>query len=230
VSKDLTIIIRTHRESGAQPTPLGETLGADGPDTDVSTPRGHSPERVDWGGIGKTDGSSTRSTVNEQPSGPSVTAGTSDDSAMHREPGAQPTPLEETLGATGPDTQPGDVSTPHGHGPERFDWRVDLRDNIYKYESLREPEGPAEKTRGRDAATPYGAPIDQDPKHGRPPMRWLDELLGSGWGLGMGHQTPREDVSHHNFWDRAEVQPYVTHRSACMTVGVNACPKHSWRN
>jgi len=53
----------------------------------------------------------------------------------------QPTPLGETFGSAGPDTQPGDVSTPQGHGPERFDWRVDLRENTYKYERLMEPGG-----------------------------------------------------------------------------------------
>jgi len=213
--EDGTITRGTHRESGAQPTSLGETLGADGPDTpprEVSTPRGHSPERVDCGGAGETYRSSTRPTGNEQPSGPSDTEGTSDDINIYRESGAQPTPLEETLGATGPNTQPRDVLTPQGHGPERFVWRVDLRDNTYKYERLMEPEGPAEHTRGKNPDTPFRTPITQDLKHIRLMTRWSDELLGGRWGLDQGSSALREDtrwrgqddspVSHNNVWDR----------------------------
>jgi len=149
--EDGTVSRRTPRKSGAQPTQLEQALGPDGPDTpprDVRTPRGHSPERVDWGGASGNHGPPTRPAVNAQPSGQSDTDDTSDDNDINRESGAQPTQLEETSGAIGPDTQPGDVSTPQGDGPERFDWRVDLRDNTYKCERLIEPGGPAEHTRG----------------------------------------------------------------------------------
>jgi len=83
-----------------------------------------------------------------------VTEGTIDDVDIHRKSGAQPTLLGVMLGATGPDTQPGNVSTPHGHGPERLYWRVDLRDNTYKYERCRDPEGRAEHARGETQIRP----------------------------------------------------------------------------
>jgi len=57
--EDQTISRETHRESGVQSTSPGEALGSDGPDTpprDVSTPGGHSPERVDWGGTDSPHG------------------------------------------------------------------------------------------------------------------------------------------------------------------------------
>jgi len=90
-SKDGTIIRGTYRKSGAQPTPLGERLGADGPDTDVSTSRGHSPERVDWGVAREADRSPTLPVVDDTQSRPSVTADTADDDDIGRESGAQPT-------------------------------------------------------------------------------------------------------------------------------------------
>jgi len=99
-----------HRESRAQPRPLGE-------ETFV------------------TNG------LVEQPSGSSVTASTTDEADTHRELGAQPTPPGETPGANGPDAQPRDVSMLQGDDPARFDWRVDLKDNSYKYDSLGEPVG-----------------------------------------------------------------------------------------
>jgi len=110
--KDGTIIRGTHKESGAPPTPCGKTLVADGPDTqpiDVSTLRGHSPERVDWGVACEADRSSAWPTINEQPSGPSVTESTINDVDIPRESGAQITPLRDTFGTAGPNTQPGDV-------------------------------------------------------------------------------------------------------------------------
>jgi len=125
----------TKRESGSQPTPHGETLVTDGPATpprDSLTPRRHSPESAYWGAGHETHGPSTRPPVNEQPSGPADTADTSDDNDIHRESGAQPTPHEETLDATGSDTRPSDVSLPHGHGPEMFEWGVDRRYNTYQ--------------------------------------------------------------------------------------------------
>jgi len=57
----------TYREPGAQPMPLREALGYDGPDTpprNVPTPPGHSPERVDWRGTGELYRLPTRPIVN----------------------------------------------------------------------------------------------------------------------------------------------------------------------
>jgi len=111
-SEDLAISRGTHRVPRAQPTLLEQALGATGPNSqpsEVSTPRGHSPERVDWGGTGELYRSPTRPAMNEQPSGPSDLEDTSDDDDINRESGAQPTPPDETLGATGPDTPPVDA-------------------------------------------------------------------------------------------------------------------------
>jgi len=131
-SEDLAIARGTPRESGVQPTPLEEASGATGPDSQpsvVSTPRGHSPEtvdwrgalsgcQVDWGAAGEAEEPLTRPTENEQPSGPSVT----DNADRYRKSRAQPTPPEETPNANGPNTQPSDVPTPQGDYPERFNW------------------------------------------------------------------------------------------------------------
>jgi len=176
----------TKREAGSQPTPHGKTLITHGCATqprDSPMPRRHSPERVDWGAGRETHGPSTLPPVNEQPSGPADTANTSDDNDIHGESGAQPMPHKETLDATLPDTWPSDVSTPHGHGPERFDRRVNRRYNTYKYERLMEPRGSVDRPWATDPDTPFGAPGIQDLKHVRLPMCWSDELLGGRWGL-----------------------------------------------
>jgi len=88
--------------------------------------------QVDWGAASEADESSTRPTENEQPSEPSMT----DDAYRYQESRAQPTPPGETPDDKGPSTQPSEVPTPQGDHPERFDWRVDLKDNAYKYERL----------------------------------------------------------------------------------------------
>jgi len=88
-----------------QPTPfVVDGLGTQ--PRDVSTPQGHGPERVDWGVACEADRSSTWPTVNEQLSGPSVTESTTSFPDIDRESRVQRTPLGETFGATGPDTQP----------------------------------------------------------------------------------------------------------------------------
>jgi len=153
----------------------------------------------------------------------------------HRESRAQPTPPGEALASDGPETQPRDVSTPHGHGPERFDWRVDQRDNTYKYEKLLEPEGPAEHTRGKDPDMPFSTPVTQDLQHIRLLTRWSDKLLGSRWGLDKGSSALREDtrfqgqadspVSHNNFWDRAVVQPSCDTSSSVYDGGGEHVPE-----
>jgi len=96
------------------PTPYA----ADGPSQfesfqqhrDVSTPRGHSPETVDWGVAYKVDGPSARQTENKQQNGPSVTASKTDNDDIRGESRAQPTPPGEMPGASGPDTQPRHLS------------------------------------------------------------------------------------------------------------------------
>jgi len=102
--------------------------------------------QVNWGSADETDASLTRLTETKQPSGPSVT----DTADEHRESGAQPTPLGETTGTLGPDEQPSDVTLFQGDHTARFDWRVDLRDNTYKYDRLMEPAGPAERLQNRE--------------------------------------------------------------------------------
>jgi len=126
---------RTNSESGKQPKSPGETLRFDEPDTppsDVATPRGSSPERVDWkgalsgcqvdwGAAGEADESLKRRTENQQPSGPSVT----NNADRYRESRAQPSPLEETPSIKGPDAQPSDDLAPQGDytiTDEGFDW------------------------------------------------------------------------------------------------------------
>jgi len=219
----------TYRESGAQPTPqstpprvaLGP-VGSETPPSEVATPRGQSPEmvdwrgaldgcQVDWGAASETDESSTRPTENEQTSDTSVT----DDADRYRESRAQPTPLGETPDANGPDAQLRGASPPHGDQPERFDWRVDLRDSTYKYDRLVEPVGPAEQRVGRDTPFITTATLNLQPI--RLLRCWSDETLGSRGGHDKESQAPREStpwrgqtdspVSHHNSWDRAEVRP-----------------------
>jgi len=125
VVQPMSIVAHTHvgseteREQHPAPVLRPTPAVADGPGeqpSDVPNPNGHGPERVDWGVACESDRSPTPLTVNEQPSGPSVT-----ESTIYREAGAQITPLGETFGAAGSDTQPGDVATPQGHGPEKFD-------------------------------------------------------------------------------------------------------------
>jgi len=203
----------TYREPRAQLTPPRGTLDSDEPDT---PPRRHIPERVDWGGTGELYRSPTRPTANEQPSGPSATEDTSDHENTHGKSGAQPTPLKETTGSVGPDTHPRDIPMPHGHSPERFDWRVELGDNTHRYERLVAPEGPAEHTR-RGPDTLFRTTVTLDLQPLRLLTCWSDELLSSRGGPSEGGKAPREDtrgreqtdspVSHNNFWERAEVQP-----------------------
>jgi len=77
----------TYRESGAQPTSPEESRQSDEPDTppsEVATPRGESPEmvdweaglndyQVDWGGADEADTSPTWPRETKQPSGSLVT-------------------------------------------------------------------------------------------------------------------------------------------------------------
>jgi len=126
----------TDGESGAQPTPLEETSSATGfaiPPSKIATPRGQSPETVDWGdalhgcqvnwgAARETEEPLIRPMENEQPSGSSATANTTDEADTHRESGAHPTPPGETPDANEPDPQPRDGSLPQEAYPERFDW------------------------------------------------------------------------------------------------------------
>jgi len=222
VSKSET---QTYRKSGAQPTSPGESRRSDEPDTppsDVITPRGNSPEmvdweadlngcQVDWGGAGEADASLTRPTETKQPDAPSAP----DNADRLRESGAQPTPREATPDDGGPNAQPSDAPMLQGDNTLRFDWRVDLRDNTYKYDRLLEPVGPAEQRLGRD--TPFRTPATLNLQPIRLLRRWSDETLGSRGGHDKESQAPRErtpgrgqtdsPVSHRNSWNRVEVRP-----------------------
>jgi len=235
-SEDKTMARGTHRESGAQPTPLEEAHGATGPGTrprDVSTPSGHSPEGVDWGGAGETYQSSTRPTGNKQLSEPSDTEDTSDDNHTNRKSGAQPMPPKGTLGANGPDAQASDVSAPQGDDPERFDWQVDLRDNTYKYERLVEPVGSAEQAGGRNSPFRTTATLNLQPM--RLLTCWSDELIGSGGAFDRGRPAIREDtqylgpadspVSHNNLWDWAVTPPTGNTASSVYDGGRERLPE-----
>jgi len=92
--------------------------------------------QVDWRSADGADASPTGAKETKQPSGPSVT----DDADGCRESGAQPTPLRETSGAHGPDEHPSVGPLFQGDTAVRFDWRVDLKDNTYKYDT-REARG-----------------------------------------------------------------------------------------
>jgi len=204
--EDQTIHRGTYRAVGTQPTPPREALGSDGPKTppsDAATPRGRSPEtvdwgdalhgcQVDWGAACEAKVSLTRPTEYKQPSGSLVTASTTDVADTHREAGAQPTPPGETLGANEPDTQPSDVLAPQGDYPEGFNWRVDLRDNTYKYERLVGPVGSAEQAGGRD--TPFRTTATLNLQPIRLLTRWSDEPLGNRGGCDRGGPATREDT------------------------------------
>jgi len=79
------------------------------------------------------------------------------------------------------------------------------------------PSEPAEHTIGQGPDPSLGTPIVQNPKHVHSLTRWSDELLGNGWGLGMGSQVSSEDtqcrgqdanlVIHNNLWYGTGVQP-----------------------
>jgi len=109
-----------------------------------------------------------------------------------RESRAQPTPLGEEAGANGLDAQPRrDVSTPQGDNPTRFDWRVDLRDNTYKYERLVEPVGSAEQARGRD--TPFRTTARLNLHTGQTNPKVVEGALAGG---------ARRSGSTHSIWDQ----------------------------
>jgi len=96
----------THRKLGAQSTPPREALDSDGSDTifsEVTTPRGQSPETVDGGddvqgcpvdrgSASEADEAPTRPKETKQPSGPPITHNTD----RHRKAGAQRTAPDET--------------------------------------------------------------------------------------------------------------------------------------
>jgi len=211
------------REPGAELTPPGEVLGSDGSDTppsEAATPRGNSPEtvnwraalqgcQVNWGSASEADEPPTRPTEKQQPSGPPST----DHTDGYRESRAQPTSLGSRPDATGPDTQPRDVTTPQGDYPAKFDWRVVLKDNTYRYDRLVEPVGPTERTGRRDMPYKTTATLNLQPI--RTLTRWSNEPLGSGGGFDKG---PREDIrrrghapsscpiSHNNIWERATAE------------------------
>jgi len=148
---------------------------------------------------------------NEQSSGSSVTASTTDDADTHRESGAQPTPPGEMPDANGPDAQPSDVSPPQGDYLERFDWRVDLQDNTYKYERLVGPVGSAEQAGERD--TPFRTTATLNLQPIRLLMRWLDDPSDNRGGFDRGSTASRGDtrflgqadspISHTNLWEWA---------------------------
>jgi len=144
--------------------------------------------RVDWGGANQADTSPTRPKEMKQPSGPLVT----DNPGGHRESGAQPTPLGETTGTLGPDEQPSDFTLLQGDHTARFDWRVDLRDNTYKYDRLMEPVGPAEQSVGSDTAVRTNATLNLQPI--RLTRCWSDDTLGSRRGHDRQSHAPREST------------------------------------
>jgi len=77
----------------AQPTSL-VAMVYDRQPRDV-TPRGHAPERVDWGVACEADNSFTRPTENKHPSGSSLTASTTDNAETYTEcQGLSQRPLE----------------------------------------------------------------------------------------------------------------------------------------
>jgi len=118
--------IGTYRE--AQPTSPGESRQSDGSDTppsEFATPGRQSPETVDWGA------DLTECQVN----------GESTDEA-----GTLPTwPRKVTSDTHGPNEQPSDLTLFQGDNTVRFNWRVDLKDNNYKYDRLVEPVGHTEQ-------------------------------------------------------------------------------------
>jgi len=123
-------------------------------------------------------------------------------------------PSGKTAGANGLDEQPRDVPMPQGDDPTRFNWRVDLRDNTYKYERLVWPVGSDEQAGGKDTPHRTIATLNLQPI--RLPTRWSDEPLSIGGGPDRGNPAIREHtrymgpadspVSHHNIWDRAVTQ------------------------
>jgi len=262
-SDDGTTHRGTHKSQETQPTPPREALESDGPDippNNVATPRGHSPERVDWGdalngckvdwgAAGEAQESLTRPTENKQPNGPSVTynadkyrksrvqptppeeeafaangrveqpsgsSATASTTTMltHTESQEQPTPPGETPGADGPNAQHSNVLAPHGDYSEGFDWRVDLRDNTYKYERLGGPVGSPEQAGGRD--TPFRTTATLNLQSIRLLRRWSDEPLSNRGGFYRESPATREDrrylgpadspVSHTNLWEWAVTQ------------------------
>jgi len=185
--------------------------------------------QFDWGSASEAEESPKRPTKDEQPSSPSVT----EDADRYRESGAQPTPLGSTLDATGPDAQPRDVPTPQGDYPAKFDWRVDLKDNTYKYDRLVEPAGSAERARRRN--TPFRTTATLNLQPIRILTRWPDESLGSGGGFDKGSQAFREDtrfrgqadspIPYNNTWERAVAQPTCDTSSGVYNGGGERVPE-----
>jgi len=133
------------------------------------------------------------------------------------EPDASLTVLREGRSDTqGPNEQPRDVTLLQGD-TARFEWRVDLKDNSYKYDSLVKPVGHTEQREGRHTAT-------------RNLRCWSDDDID-----GPG-QTPREStpwrgltdspVSQHNLWYSKEVRQQCDTPVGAYDGGANSCVTH----
>jgi len=216
-----------------QPTSPGEFRWPEEPDTpttgtptsEFATPGGQSPETVEGGSVDEADTEPTWSReatsdilarINtykyvrivdlEEPA--------SDDLTERQDEGGSTNKHYTVLSERSSDTQglneqPRDVTVGQ-EDTARFDWRVDLKDNSYKYDSLVEP---CLVESERQAAT-------------RDLRCWSDDDRAAPG------QTPREStpwrgridcpVSHHNLWDREEVQLQCDTPGMQVTVGPGA--------
>jgi len=119
----------------------------------------------------------------------------------------------EERGATsdtrGFNEQPSDVTLLQGDHTARFDGRVNLKDNNYKYDRLVEPVGHTEEKGGIPTSHKTTATLNLQPI--RLLQCWSDDAID------RPSHTPREStpwqghtdspVSHHNLWDREGVRP-----------------------
>jgi len=193
---------QAHREAGVRSTPPIETVGSDESDTAPSggaTPRGPSPAREDEAGAsqsgprdeGSTDEAETWHTA-PMPYYQGAAACMSRINTYYNVRladivGADPTEQQGTGGGTGTtDSMPvwPMESTPDDHTSDkqpsdtlqgaagRYNWRADLTDNTYRYDTLVEPPG----LDGREQ--PATATGDLPPK--RALTHWIDDIHGRG--------------------------------------------------
>jgi len=149
------------------------------------------------------------------------------------EPDPSSTGLSEAkLNTQLPNEQPRDVTSLQGESPVKFDWRVDLKDNSYRYDSLVEPVGHTEQQGRRHTATqnlrcwsdvgidktrPDQSRPDQTPRESTP-WRGITDSPVSHHNLGTERRCDRR-MTPQLVHVTVEIRTGATRRRECMMGG-----------
>jgi len=136
-------------------------------------------------------------------------------------------PRGATSDTRGPNEQPSDVTLLQGDNTARFDWRVDLKDNNYKYDRLVEPMGHTQERGG--GRTSHKTTATLNLQLIRLLRCWSDDTID------RPSHTPREStpwrgqtdspVLHHNLWDKEGVRPQCDTPVTVYDGGGSSIPK-----